>query len=207
MRLAESAGQLILHHQADAVDTYLVNDNGTVYRYQIKLPLVTWGEWTETNVAATRRPRRRGRPSLAERRSGGRTPRATIAGVTDLRRLQYFLAVARERNFTRAAEQLHVAQPALSRQVRLLEEELGVELLHRTTHSFELTEAGAFLLERGPAVLAARRRAVARRAHLRQRGPRERGHRLRGQRQLRDRAQAARSAGRRTTPGCRSRPR
>ncbi|MFZ1996874.1 MAG: signal peptidase I [Solirubrobacteraceae bacterium] len=51
-RLAESAGQLVLHHQAGAVDTYLVNDNGTVYRYQIKLPLVTWGEWTETNVAA-----------------------------------------------------------------------------------------------------------------------------------------------------------
>ncbi len=75
--------------------------------------------------------------------------------MTDLRRLQYFLAVARERNFTRAAEQLHVAQPALSRQVRLLEEELGVELLHRTTHEFELTEAGAFLLERGPAALAA----------------------------------------------------
>jgi len=75
--------------------------------------------------------------------------------VTDLRRLQYFVAVARERNFTRAAEQLHIAQPALSRQVRLLEEELGVELLHRTTHSFELTDAGAFLLERGPAVLAA----------------------------------------------------
>jgi len=74
--------------------------------------------------------------------------------VTDLRRLQYFLAVARERNFTRAAEQLHIAQPALSRQVRLLEDELGVALLHRTTHSFELTEAGAFLLERGPAVLA-----------------------------------------------------
>jgi signal peptidase I len=51
-RLAESAGQLILHHQADAVDTYLVNDNGTVYRYQITLPLVSWGEWTETNVVA-----------------------------------------------------------------------------------------------------------------------------------------------------------
>ena len=74
--------------------------------------------------------------------------------MTDLRRLQYFLAVARERNFTRAAEQLHIAQPALSRQVRLLEDELGVELLHRTTHAFELTEAGAFLLDRGPAVLA-----------------------------------------------------
>jgi DNA-binding transcriptional LysR family regulator len=75
--------------------------------------------------------------------------------VTDLRRLQYFVAVAREHNFTRAAERLHVAQPALSRQVRLLEQELGVELLHRTTHEFELTEAGEFLLERGPALLSA----------------------------------------------------
>ena len=51
-RLAESTGQLILHHQADAVDTYLVNDNGTVYSYQISLPLVTWGEWTEGGIAA-----------------------------------------------------------------------------------------------------------------------------------------------------------
>jgi DNA-binding transcriptional LysR family regulator len=75
--------------------------------------------------------------------------------VTDLRRLQYFLAVARERNFTRAAERLHIAQPALSRQVKLLEQEVGVELLHRTTHEFELTEAGEFLLERGPGLLSA----------------------------------------------------
>ena len=66
-----------------------------------------------------------------------------------------FVAVARERNFTRAAERLHVAQPALSRQVKLLERELGVELLHRTTHEFELTEAGEFLLDRGPALLSA----------------------------------------------------
>lgn len=80
---------------------------------------------------------------------------ARLSAVTDLRRLQYFVAVARERNFTRAAERLHVAQPALSRQVKLLERELGVELLHRTTHEFELTEAGEFLLERGPALLAA----------------------------------------------------
>lgn len=75
--------------------------------------------------------------------------------MTDLRRLQYFVAVAQERNFTRAAERLHIAQPALSRQVRLLEQELGVDLLHRTTHEFELTEAGEFLLERGPALLSA----------------------------------------------------
>jgi hypothetical protein len=51
-RLAESTGQLVLHHQADAVDTYMVNDNGTVYRYQIRLPLVNWGEWSDANVAA-----------------------------------------------------------------------------------------------------------------------------------------------------------
>ena len=75
--------------------------------------------------------------------------------MTDLRRLQYFIQVARERNFTRAAERLHIAQPALSRHVRLLERELGVELLFRTTHEFELTEAGEFLLERGPELLTA----------------------------------------------------
>jgi DNA-binding transcriptional LysR family regulator len=75
--------------------------------------------------------------------------------VPELRRLRYFVAVATERNFTRAAERLHVAQPALSRQVRLLERELGVELLRRTTHEVTLTDAGRFLLERAPGVLNA----------------------------------------------------
>jgi DNA-binding transcriptional LysR family regulator len=89
--------------------------------------------------------------SIAQGRDAGSF---RIGTVTDLRRLQYFVAVARERNFTRAAERLHIAQPALSRQVRLLEQELGVELLHRTTHEFELTAAGALLLDRGPTVLA-----------------------------------------------------
>ena len=79
----------------------------------------------------------------------------SIDAVADLRRLQYFVAVAQERNFTRAAERLHVAQPALSRQVRLLEQELGTELLHRTTHEVELTEAGEFLLRHGPRLLSA----------------------------------------------------
>ncbi|HEY2870092.1 MAG TPA: LysR family transcriptional regulator [Gaiellales bacterium] len=83
------------------------------------------------------------------------TWRASIGQVPELRRLRYFLAVAGEQNFTRAAELLHVAQPALSRQVRQLERELGVELLHRTTHTFELTEAGRFLYERGPVLLDA----------------------------------------------------
>jgi DNA-binding transcriptional LysR family regulator len=75
--------------------------------------------------------------------------------VPELRRLRYFVAVATERNFTRAAERLHVAQPALSRQVRLLERELGVELLRRTTHEVALTDAGRFLLERAPGLLNA----------------------------------------------------
>jgi DNA-binding transcriptional LysR family regulator len=73
--------------------------------------------------------------------------------VVELRRLRYFLAVASERNFTRAAERLHIAQPALSRQVRMLEQELGVELVRRTTHTFELTEAGELLLDRGAELL------------------------------------------------------
>jgi DNA-binding transcriptional LysR family regulator len=75
--------------------------------------------------------------------------------VPELRRLRYFVAVATERNFTRAAERLHVAQPALSRQVRMLEQELGVELLRRTTHDVTLTQAGQFLLDRAPALLNA----------------------------------------------------
>ena len=73
--------------------------------------------------------------------------------MPEIRRLRYFLAVARELNFSRAAEQLHVAQPALSRQIRSLEQELGVELLVRTTHDVRLTEAGEYLLANGPRVV------------------------------------------------------
>jgi DNA-binding transcriptional LysR family regulator len=72
----------------------------------------------------------------------------------EIRQLRYFEAVARQRHFTRAAEELHVAQSALSHQVAGLERELGVELLHRTTRSVELSEAGALVLARARAVLA-----------------------------------------------------
>jgi DNA-binding transcriptional LysR family regulator len=71
----------------------------------------------------------------------------------ELRHLRYFVAVAEELHFSRAAERLHVAQPAVSEQVRKLEEELGVRLLNRTKRSVSLTDAGAALLTEARRVL------------------------------------------------------
>src|SRR5947207_3853093 len=66
----------------------------------------------------------------------------------ELRHLRYFIGVAEEENVSRAALKLHVSQPALSRQIRDLEEELGFSLLQRSAKSVRLTDAGrAFLLE------------------------------------------------------------
>lgn len=72
----------------------------------------------------------------------------------ELRQLRYFAAVADRGNFTRAAEDLHLAQSALSQQVRRLERELGVELLERTSRRVELTEAGEIALTRATRILS-----------------------------------------------------
>lgn len=60
----------------------------------------------------------------------------------DIRILRYFLTVAKEQNFTKAAEQLNITQPTLSRQLAALEEELGTALFIRGSRSITLTEAG-----------------------------------------------------------------
>ncbi|MGW1071865.1 LysR family transcriptional regulator [Streptomyces sp. NPDC002537] len=73
----------------------------------------------------------------------------------ELRQLAYFVAVAEERNFTRAAERVHVAQPGVSAQIRKLERELGQELLDRSGRSVRLTEAGEAVLPYARAALAA----------------------------------------------------
>ena len=72
----------------------------------------------------------------------------------ELRHLRYFVAVAEDGNISKAAQRLHLTQPALSRQIKALEDEIGLDLLERKANSVQLTEPGQTLLREGREVLA-----------------------------------------------------
>lgn len=72
----------------------------------------------------------------------------------DLRQLRYLVALAEERHFTRAAAREHVAQPALSQQIRRLEDEVGLSLVERTTRQVAITDAGEMLVARARRIIA-----------------------------------------------------
>lgn len=79
----------------------------------------------------------------------------------ELRHLRYFITVAEELNFSKAALKLYTAQPSLSQQIKDLEEDVGVRLLNRTKRKVELTEEGAVFLEQARLTLAQADKAVA----------------------------------------------
>ena len=102
---------------------------------------------TQEGARGPRDNRRHGRGS----RTTARLPKAPDA--IELRHLRAFVAVAEELNFGRAAAQLYVSQPALSRQISSLERLVGCELLRRSTHRVELTLPGEALLDRARRLL------------------------------------------------------
>src|ERR1700760_1853326 len=78
---------------------------------------------------------------------------APSGGTMDIKQLRAFLTIAETGSVTRASEVLHIVQPAVSRQLRLLEEDLGTPLFYRGRHGMEPTEAGTILIDRARRVL------------------------------------------------------
>jgi DNA-binding transcriptional LysR family regulator len=93
-------------------------------------------------------------PGAGWQRVGDRVKIHNVDVPVELRQLRYFVAVAEELHFGRAAERLHMSQSPLSRAIRDLERELGLVLFVRTTRHVELTPAGSILLERARKALA-----------------------------------------------------
>src|SRR5438093_3016965 len=100
---------------------------------------------------------------MAEGAAQGRSPLVSAGGAgqyqvmdrpIELRQLRYFVAVAEELHFGRAADRLHMSQSPLSRAIRELERDLGVVLFVRTTRRVELTSSGVALLVRARRALA-----------------------------------------------------
>src|SRR5690625_3332629 len=73
--------------------------------------------------------------------------------MMELRHIRYFIVLANELNFSRAAEKLHISQPPLSRQIRELEENIGAQLFYRTRRRVQLTDAGKVFLKKAYQIL------------------------------------------------------
>lgn len=84
----------------------------------------------------------------------------------ELRHLRYFITVAEELSFSKAALKLHTAQPSLSQQIKDLEDKIGVQLFYRTKRKVELTEEGQVFLEQARLTLAQADKAVTMHAKL-----------------------------------------
>ena len=88
----------------------------------------------------------------------------------NIERLRYFLSVAHHRNFTEAAREFYITQPAITHQISALEKELGTPLFTRTTRNVTLTEAGRLYMEYARRMLAQRESAVQNLKLLKQAG-------------------------------------
>lgn len=99
--------------------------------------------------------------SAAGKTRRGRAPGDVECRIVELRHIRYFLAVAEQLNFREAAQQLHIAQPPLSRQIQQLEADLGVKLFVRDKRHVELTRAGQAFLEEARKLLVRAAHAVA----------------------------------------------